>query len=168
MERLLRIEAWLARILEGILVGLFAIFLVLVCTLVVMRYGFAASITGGNEFVTIAFIFTSAIGGAVCIARREHIAITVFIDLLPLGIKKWVHVLGLVLIGVINGCMIVYAMEWIDKAGHNPWQPFGWPQGIVHMVIPVGCGLAILFCGIKILATLHGRERLDVLWLPED
>lgn len=168
MERLIAIDRWLTRVLEGLLILLFAVFLVLVCVLVVMRYGFAASILGGNEFVTIAFLFTSAIGGAVCITRREHIAITFLIDFLSPGPKKAVYILGLALIAVINGYMIHYSLSWIAQAGHNPWQPLGWPQGIVHAAVPIGCGLAVFYCFVKIVLTIGGREKTDVLWLPDD
>ena len=168
MDALAAFDKWLTRLLEAILVALFAIFLVLTCVLVVLRYGFSTSIYGGNEFVTIAFLFTSAIGGAVGISRREHIAITFFIDLLPRPAKMGLYILGLVLIAVVNGYMIFYSISWIQLAGHNAWQPFGWPQGIVHAAIPVGCGLAVLFCLTRIALTLGGREQIDILWLPEE
>ncbi len=142
--------------------------IVLVFVNVVLRYGFSTSILGGNEFVTIAFIFTSAIGGAVGITRREHIAITFFIDLLPRPIKMFFYILGLALIAIVNGALIYYTTGWIEKAGHFPWQPFNMPQGLVHAAIPIGCGLAIIFCIIKIILTLAGREQIDILWMPED
>jgi len=168
MDTLIRIEQNLARFLEWILVGLFATFLFLVCVLVMLRYGFSSSILGGNEFVTIAFLYTSAIGGAVCIAKREHIAITFIVDMLPEGIKRWTHSIGLALIAVVNAYMVSLSITWIEKTGHFPWQPLGWPQGIVQASIPLGCGLAIVYCVIKIILTLGGRERVDILWLPED
>ncbi len=168
MNTLISIDKTLTRLLEYLLVTLFAIFLFLVCLLVVMRYGFSTSILGGNELVTICFLYTSAIGGAVGITKKEHIAITFFIDLLPHAIKKWIHILGLFLIAVVNGYMIYYTMNWIEKAGHFPWQPFNLPQVFVHVAIPIGCGLAIFFCFFRILLTLNGRENLDSLWLPEE
>ena len=168
IDNLVAFDKILCRILEWILVILLGVFLMLVCILVILRYGFASSILGGNEFVTIAFLFTSAIGGAVCLSRREHIAITVFIDLLPIVLKKAVYIIGLLLICLINGYLIYYSIGWIEMAGHYPWQPLGWPQGIVHAAIPVGCSLTILFCIIKIILTLAGREKVDILWLPED
>jgi TRAP-type C4-dicarboxylate transport system permease small subunit len=168
MDFLVALDKRLTTFLEWVLIALFAIFLVLVCLLVVLRYGFSSSIYGGNEFVTIAFLFTSAIGGAVCITRREHIAITFFVDMLPFEAKKWTYILGLALIAVINGAMVTYSVGWISLAGHNPWQPFGWPQGIVHAAVPIGCGLAVFYCFLKIVLTAAGRESIDVLWMPED
>lgn len=168
MDRLAAIDKTLCRVLEWLLVLLFGAFLIMVCLLVVLRYGFSTSILGGNEFVTIAFIFTSAIGGAVGITRREHIAITFFIDLLPRRIKMGFYILGLALIAAVNGALIYYTTGWMQKAGHFPWQPFNMPQGLVHAAIPIGCGLAIIFCVIKITLTLAGREQIDILWMPED
>ena len=122
----------------------------------------------GNEFVTIAFVITSALGAALCLSRRGHIAITFFIDALPLQIKKIVYLVGLVLIAVINIVMIDFAIDWISMAGHSPWQPFRWPQGIVHAAIPVGCELFVFSCGLKFILTIGGRESVEVLWVPED
>ncbi|MCV0425059.1 MAG: TRAP transporter small permease subunit [Roseibium sp.] len=168
MDFLIALDRQLTRILEWLLIALFAVFLVLVCLLVVLRYGFSSSIYGGNEFITIAFLFTSAIGGAVCITKREHIAITFFIDMLPYQAKKLTYILGLALVGVINGAMVYYSIGWISLAGHNPWQPFGWPQGLVHASVPIGCGLAVFYCVVKIILTAAGRESIDILWMPED
>ena len=168
MDLLVSLDKKLARALEWFLVGLFFVFLVLVCVMVVQRYVFATGITGGNEFVTIAFVFCSAIGGAVAISKREHIAITFFIDLLPRGLKMAIYISGLVVIAIVNAALIYYAVGWIQTAGHFPYQPLGWPQGYVHAAIPIGSALAILFCTVKIILTLAGRESIDVLWMPED
>ena len=83
MDFLIRLEKILTQLLEWVLVLLFGFFLIMVCVLVLLRYGFSTSIFGGNELVTIAFIITSAIGGALCISKNEHIAITFLIDQLP-------------------------------------------------------------------------------------
>ncbi|MCY4461731.1 MAG: TRAP transporter small permease [Albidovulum sp.] len=168
MDQIVKLDKLLVRWLERLLIVLFVFFLVLVCLLVVLRYVFATSINGGNEMVTIAFLFTSAIGGAVGISRHEHTAITFFIDKLPTMGKMWIYVAGLALVAVVNAFMVYYSISWIQAAGRFPWQPFGFPQGFVHLAIPLGCGLAILFCFAKIALTLGGREKVDVLWLPED
>lgn len=168
VDLVIALDRRLTQALEWVLVVLFAVFLVLVCVLVVMRYAFATSILGGNEFVVIAFLFTSAIGGAVGISRREHIAITVFIDLLPIPAKKVIYIAGLFLIAVINGYLAWYSLDWIAKAGKFPWQPLGWSSGYIYAAVPLGCGLAILYCAIKAILTVTGHEKVDILWLPED
>ncbi|MEM7045526.1 MAG: TRAP transporter small permease subunit [Pseudomonadota bacterium] len=168
MNLLFKFDRALARYLEWVIVALFAVFLVLTCLLVVLRYGFQSSILGGNEFVTIAFIFTSALGGAVGISKREHIAITVFIDMLPHKLRIGAYVLGLALVAVMNAALVYLSFDWIARTGHNPWQPINVPQGIFYAAIPIAGALAILFCLLKIVLTLGGRENTETLWLPED
>ncbi|KZK79020.1 2,3-diketo-L-gulonate TRAP transporter small permease protein YiaM [Pseudovibrio sp. Ad13] len=168
MGFLKQLDNTIAKVLEWILVGLFMVFFALVCILVVLRYGFNDTIYGGNEFVTIAFLFTSALGAAVGVSRREHIAITVFVDLLPEWPKRIAYCLQLALVALINSYMVYYSWNWIKLTGKTAWQPFDWPQGIVQASIPVGCGLAVLFCLIKILLTLTKRESVELLWVPED
>ena len=168
MDALKSFERRLARILEAILVLLFALILILVCSIVVLRFGFSYGVVGSDEIVRKAFLFTSAIGGAVGIARHEHIAITYFIDNMPRPIKMALYILGLALIAVVNLAVIYYAWGWIATTGSYPWQPFNLPKIIVQLVIPIGCGLAVLFCITKIILTLGGRENIDIVWLPED
>jgi TRAP-type C4-dicarboxylate transport system permease small subunit len=168
MKALIFIDKWLSTLLEWILVTLFFGFFSMVCILVVLRYGLGDTIIGGNEGVTVAFVFTVAIGAALAISRREHIAITYFIDLLPIPLKKAVYILGLLLIAFINVVMINYSIEWITLTGAAPWHPFRFPQGYFQMAIPIGCGLATFFCFVKIILTLAGRETVDTVWMPED
>ncbi|WP_424942116.1 TRAP transporter small permease [Aliiroseovarius crassostreae] len=168
METLKLIEQRLARILEWVLVGLFGFFLILTVMIVVLRFGFNYGIIGSDELVRKSFLFTSAIGGAVGIARHEHIAITFFIDSMPRPIKMMFYVLGLALVALVNAAMIWYAWDWIATTGSFPWQPFNLPKSLVTSAIPIGCGLAVIFCVIKIILTVGGRENIDIVWLPED
>ena len=168
MDALKSFEDWLTKFLEWILVGLFGLFIILVVSIVVLRFGFNYGVVGSDEIVRKSFLFTSAIGGAVGITRQEHIAITFFIDSGPRMLKKALFLVGLFLVGLINVAMIWYAWSWIGTTGSYPWQPFNLPEVIVQSAIPIGCGLAVLACAMKIVLTLGGRVNLDVVWLPED
>ena len=167
MDTLVVVNRALTVLLENIMIVLFAIFLVIVVTKVMMR-PFDAAIYGVDELVKMSFLTTSALGGAVAISRREHIAITVFIDLLPRVLKIGLYVLGLALVGVMNGLLVYLSFDWIAGPGKNIWQPFGMPQSYVFVIVPIACSLAVLFCAIKIILTLAGRENTDILWMPED
>jgi TRAP-type C4-dicarboxylate transport system permease small subunit len=149
------------------MVALFAVFLVIVCTKVMMR-PFNAAIYGVDELVKMSFLTTSALGGAVAISKREHIAITVFIDFLPRVLKTGLYIFGLFLVAVMNAVLVYLSFDWIAGPGKNIWQPFGMPQSYVFAIVPVACSLAVVFCLIKIVMTLAGRENTDVLWMPED
>jgi len=167
VDNLEKINRTLTVALETAMVLLFVVFLLIVCTKVLMR-PFDIAIYGVDELVKIAFLTTSALGGAVAISRREHIAITVFIDWLPRPIKIGFYVLGLTLVAAINGLLVYLSFDWIAGPGNNIWQPFGMRQSYVFVIVPIACSLAVIFCVIKIILTLNGRENTDILWMPED
>jgi len=167
MEQLERANRVLTHLLETVMVILFAIFLVIVVTKVILR-PFDTAIYGVDELVKIAFLTTSAIGGAVAISTREHIAITFFIDIMPRAVKIGLYVLGLALIAALNATLVYLSIDWIAGPGNNIWQPFGMRQSYVFVVVPIACILAVAFSLVKIILTLAGRENTDILWMPED
>ncbi len=167
MEKLEKANRILTNLLETVMVCLFGIFLVIVVTKVLLR-PFDTAIYGVDELVKIAFLTSSAIGGAVAISRREHIAITFFIDILPAPIKIGLYLLGLLLVAFVNAVLVYLSIDWIAGPGNNIWQPFGMRQSYVFLVVPVACSLAVFFCLVKAVLTVAGRENTDVLWLPED
>ena len=98
MNWLLKFGDVLTRILVGIIAFCFLAIVILIITLVVLRYGFNETIIGANEFVVILFIYTSAIGAAIVLGKKEHIAITYFVDKLPPSIRKVVDIINYLLI----------------------------------------------------------------------
>ena len=71
-----RVTQVIETVLIVLLFGMFA----MVTVLVVLRYLFSTTIFGGNEGTVVAFIFTTALGASIAIARDEHIAIDYFTD----------------------------------------------------------------------------------------
>ncbi len=69
-----QVETVLTRTLEAVLAICLLAIATIVVTLVVLRYVFNTSITGANEFVTILFVYTTAIGAAVAIGRAVGLA----------------------------------------------------------------------------------------------
>lgn len=167
MKQLAALEARFARLVEDMMVVLFFFLLVIVVTKVMMR-PFDAAIYGVDELVKIAFLTTSALGGALAIGRREHIAITVFIDMLPRAPRLAFYVVGLALVAVMNGALVWLSFDWIAGPGRNIWQPFGMPQAYVFIVVPISCGLGVLFSFVKIALAIGGEVDAEQLWMPED
>jgi TRAP-type C4-dicarboxylate transport system permease small subunit len=146
MEGIQRFKKILLVILECIITFFFSVILMLTVVLVILRYGFNTAIIGGNEAMEYLFIYTTAIGAAVALGRREHIKITYFVDRLPLAMKSVVNVLDLILIGFINGVMIWYSIPWIRSVGSFESPVLRIPNRIVQASVPIGCSLVILCC----------------------
>ncbi|MEE8437371.1 MAG: TRAP transporter small permease [Candidatus Neomarinimicrobiota bacterium] len=146
LKWLVKSERVITRIIEYIISLFFFSIVILVIALVVLRYVFNTTIIGGNEIVVILFIYTSSIGAAVIIGKKEHIAITYFVDKLPPLQKRLVDIFNLLMIALLNGVMIVYSIPWINKTGNYLTAVLGIPQIYLQIIVPIGCSIAILYC----------------------
>jgi TRAP-type C4-dicarboxylate transport system permease small subunit len=130
----------------------FLILAVLVVTLVVLRYVFNTTIIGGNEITGYLFIYTTALGAAVSLARGQHIRIGVFVDALPRRAGLLVDAVALLLILALHAGLLWLSSEWISAVGGFAFPVVQIPQGVVQAAIPIGCGAVILFCLTRLAA----------------
>ncbi len=163
MDWLIKTGQMLTRILVGIIAFCFLGIVILIVTLVILRYGFNSTIIGANEFVVILFIYTSALGAAIVIGKKEHIAITYFIDKLPKSFRKTIDVINFLLIALLNGVIIWYSIRWINITGDYLTAVLQIKQVFAQIVVPIGCGIAILYCMYHIILTFNSSkaERLN-------
>jgi TRAP-type C4-dicarboxylate transport system permease small subunit len=159
MNAILRTMRLATRILEVFVVVCFFAIFAMTVTLVVLRYVFNSSIMGGNELIEYLFIYTSAIGAAAALARREHISITYFIDKLPAVARRVVQVTGFLLVAVINAAVVFYSIPWIRATGAFESPVLRLPDRLIQLIVPIGSGLAIVFCLCHILLLLGGQSE---------
>ena len=74
--------------LEVLICLCFLSFFTMVILLVGLRYLFDYSIIGVNEIINILFVYTTAIGAAIAVGQRGHIAINILSDNLPEHLAK--------------------------------------------------------------------------------
>jgi TRAP-type C4-dicarboxylate transport system permease small subunit len=134
-----------ARVIEIFITLLFSGITGMVILLVILRYFFKATIIGGQEFVTFCFIYTTAIGAAVALAKKEQIAILFFLKSLPAGARRWIERVNYLLIAALNVVVVLLSIPWIRSVGHFPSPVLRVPQGVVLISLPVGCALVGLY-----------------------
>ena len=154
---LLRLEAWLAQMLEQLLTLVFMVIFALIVLLVVMRYVFNSAIIGGNEATVMLFIYTTAIGAAVEIARGKHIIVDTFVNYLPAGIRYWLEMFNLLVVGVLHAFLFKYSVDWVCAVGGSENPVMHIPEGVLQIAMPAGCALAVLFCVTRIVSMLLAR-----------
>ena len=154
----LRLETLVTRLLEGLLTATFMAIFVLVVVLVILRYVFNTTIVGGNEVTVMLFIFTTALGAAVDVARGKHIIVDTFVNLLPAGVRRWLDVVNLAIIGTLNAFLLNYSIDWISAVGGSENPVVHIPEGAVQIAMPIGCALTILFCATRIVSLLAGKS----------
>lgn len=153
-NRVLSLEARISRILEQLLTATFMLIFALVVLLVLLRYVFNTTIVGGNEATVMLFIWTTALGAAVDLARGKHILVDAFVNYLPTGIRRWLDVVNLSIIGVLNAYLLKYGIDWITTVGGSEHPVLHVPEAVVEIALPIGCGLTILFCITRIISIL--------------
>lgn len=157
MELLKRTERILSVILDTVIASFFALILLVTITQVVLRYVFNESILGGNELMEGLFIYTTAIGAAVAICRRQHIKISYVVQQLPEFLQRLDDILVHALIALLNGVMIFYSIRWISKVGSNESPVMRVSEWIFQISIPIGCGLVIVYC-LVMIALVFGEK----------
>jgi TRAP-type C4-dicarboxylate transport system permease small subunit len=163
-----RLETVLVRTLEIVASICFVAMFSLVVTQVMLRYGFRESIGGANELATILFAYTSALGIAVAIAKRDHMAITWFTQRLGPRARKWIDVLGLALLLALNLVIFYYSLQWIGVTGSRMISVLQVPRWTAQVAIPIGTGASAIFCFIKLYLGFKGEEELGVPWMQGD
>jgi len=158
MKWLIKIESIFTKILQAFVALSFLSIVIMIITLVILRYVFNTTIIGGNEFVVILFIYTSALGAAIIVRKREHIAITYFIDKLNTSYKKTIDVLNFLFIAFINGVMVYFSIPWIERTGSYTTAVLSIPQIFAQIIVPIGCGIAILYCFYHVILIIGTRN----------
>jgi TRAP-type C4-dicarboxylate transport system permease small subunit len=161
-----RLIGWIAaadRLLEKILGAIMAAILLLlgimVFTTVVLRYGFSYSIFGMHESLPILFAHATAIGAALAISQRGHISIPALFEILPENMTRYLDVFVFLLLGLINAAIFWQSILWLEKTGFFMMHSIRVPQIVAKISIPIGTGLSILFCLIRIVLVLFGDEK---------
>ena len=164
-----RLDRAIINTAEVTIVAALIVIFALVNLLVVLRYVFGSTIVGGNEFIVVLFIYTTAIGAAVAVSRKEHIAINFLVDRLPVGSRKILEIFGFALIALINAVMVWYSLTiWIPLTGRFILPALQLPQGYAQAAVPIGCGLVALSSLLQMALLLAGKEGAGSLGTTEE
>ncbi len=130
------------------LLGLIAAAVVM---LVGLRYLFNTSITGTNELIVILFVYTTAIGAALGIAKGDHLAIVFVIEKFPPKSRWMARLIQVGLVGLMNAVALIYSIQWIGVTGHYLMPSTGLPRWVAQLSIPLGCSIALCFTTIHVV-----------------
>jgi TRAP-type C4-dicarboxylate transport system permease small subunit len=136
MDWMVKTEKLLTRILVGFIAFCLFSIVLLIMTLVILRYGFNSTIIGAN------------------IGQKEHISITYFADKLPLSARRFTEIINYLMVACLNGVLILYGIKWISITGHYLTAVLRIQQLYAQIIVPIGCSLAILYCFYHIILTI--------------
>jgi len=153
-QKIVKALDWL---LDGAVTAIFSGMVVLIILLVVLRYFFNKSIPGGYEALRFAFMYTTFLGAAVLLSRREHIGIELVTKHLPPPIQRILDIAGHLLILGVHLYLLVLSFRWIAVTGKNLAEELKIPLRFIQVSLPIGCGLAGLYSASNIIDTLFAK-----------
>ena len=93
--------------------------------------------------------------------QRGHIAINILSDNLPEHLAKRLSKLQLALVALINLAIAWFSIPWISQTGDNLMPTLGATRAVVQISIPLGCGLAALYCVTTAIVGLEQTKTGD-------
>ena len=152
------VDRKLTSVLETLLALCLLVMLLTILLLVLLRYVFNVGIVGANEMTTILFVYTTAIGSAVAVGKKEHVAVEFLIEKLPSNWKTAADIFGYAGVGLLNGTMLWHSIRWIEVTGDYLMPATQLPRFYAQASVPIGCGLAVLYAAVRIASALRARR----------
>ena len=146
------------RVLNVVVTSVFAGMAVLTILLVVLRHFFNSSIPGGNEALRFAFIYTTFLGAAIMIGKRDHIAIHLATRRMPMSVRRALAVLCNFLVIALHIYLLVLSLRWIAVSGANMAEELKFPLRYVQIALPIGAGLASFYALSNSIDAVFDRD----------
>lgn len=152
----------LERLADGLLVVLFLLIFGLVLAQIVCRYILNDPLVWSEELARIAFVWVATLAWSLGSRHRSHIAVTMFVDALPLRPRLILAIL--VQMAVVLFCALLVVHGW-TLTGRNldlPTVTLDVPYAVVYAVVPLGGLIVALYAAAEIrrlAAALRGPDE---------
>lgn len=154
------VEKWFE---PTVIVAMLGAIIALVFADVVARFAFATSIAIANEMARFCFVYMIYFGVSYAIRERRHMRVTVLLDALPPGLRRWVFATAelVFLIYSVGVCYLGIVITQNSVERGRILSSTEWPLGVLYA--------AIVFSGALSAARLvhslyrvvrHGDDRL--------
>lgn len=143
-----RVEGFLLAVLGWALIALLSGMVLVVFLQVLTRYLLDIALIWSEEIARLLFISLIFIGAAVLARRREHLTVTVFVDLLP---ERFRHLADAIASGVglvVSWYLVVGAWDTFLREWDQLTPALQFPMGVVFGLILVS--VALLFVGLAV------------------
>jgi TRAP-type transport system small permease protein len=123
------------------------------------RYFLKDSLVWTEEVARFTLIYSVMFGSVAAISFGDHVKITIFLDYLPVIIRKVIIILcHLMIIGII-AYMTYLGINYVNNAWRFRTLALGIPKAIPLMSIPIGMGLFLVqYIFVEIVGVNHQSE----------
>ncbi|HZP85970.1 MAG TPA: TRAP transporter small permease [Burkholderiales bacterium] len=162
MEAFVRVVTFMARVAGVVAALLIALAVLVICEMLVERYGLNRTTIWQIDVVTYCIVAATFIGSAYVLMTRGHVNV----DVLPLHLRPrkryWLAVItGLLALAFCIAIFLLCTAYWYEAytnrwLSNTVWRARLW---IPYLSMPIGLGLLILQYVADLLLLIRGRTR---------
>lgn len=149
MRALRRIVGMVDRVLDEIMLVLFLVMTCAIIWQVFARYALGAATAWAEEIALFLLAWVTMLGSALVIRGEGHIAVTLFVEMLPSGLQRVVAFIrdALTIATMAGLALYGYRLCLVGARQMAPGSEI--PLSIPYMSIPVGAVLIALFLAVS-------------------
>ena len=124
---------------------------------VVVRYFTNYSFAATEEISVALMVALALLGSATAVARRRHIAITILVDHLPPGLKRFADLIAELATLVMFGLLVWLGgrLAWDEYRFEVTSPSLGWPQWLYTVWLPVLAAIVAVRAGVLVWRSLR-------------
>ena len=160
MDTYIRVVAFLSKVAGVAAAFLIGIAVLVICDMVVERYGLGRTTIWQIDVVTYAIVAATFVGSAYVLMTRGHVNV----EVLPLHLKPrarfWLALASTLL--AMSFCIVLFilcTLYWYEAWSKNWHSDTVWraPLWIPYLAMPVGLGLLVLQYFADLISLVTGR-----------
>ncbi|MGD1888620.1 MAG: TRAP transporter small permease [Cohaesibacteraceae bacterium] len=163
---LVKLDAWIGRLLDLLVIALAGLLLLLLNWAVFARFILNDSVSWGEELPAHLLAMLTFIGAAYLTRTNEHLGFDAVLRVMPPRLKWLVSALNLLLMGGFGALLAWYGGIAAESFLGRSLISVDLPMALFRGAMPLGGALITLFCAIRLLGLLTGKLKADDL-LPE-
>lgn len=128
------LEKWFEPV---VIVSMLGAIIIAVFADVIARFAFSTSVSVANELARFCFVYMIYFGVSYAIRERRHMRVTVILDMLPDGMRRWVFALA-ELVFLIYSIVVCWLGVVITQQAFERGKILSateWPQGVLYAAI---------------------------------
>lgn len=156
-----KLDQGLASAMRRVCLAAFALLIVLVTSLILIRFIPLISLGWADEIVELAFAWMTFLGSAVLWRSRTHFRVDLIPHLLAGTRTGRTLEIGLSLVSLLFLLLFTYEGAVLTLRTAIPSPILAWPKAFWYLSMPIGGALMVVYTLRDLWLYLHGRMTLD-------
>lgn len=147
---------------KALIIVISVVMIIITLAQVVFRYLVGAPLPWSEELARYCFVWIVFLGGSIGLARGIHLGVDLFVNALPVPIRRGVDALTSVLIAVFAATVIYASLPVLDINMFQRSPALGLQMSYIYAAIPISMGLIFLISVERVHNYLFSKPEQEV------